>query len=249
MTTVDIPIGTTVYVCWYGHAVPAQVIDRAKHCTHPWSDEWIPVEMTVPGSDGKPIVPGCKNISMFHMRHVYATPDEAQAAWQEYQQQWQHSRTSPVEPPASEEANVPAVSTAGAEVATLPESKARYLQFKEEHWDHEHNHLQVSALDGFYALWRTCIVLKMGQQVSLSVVSVDVGSPDGDRSSTVIVDTETGEILPEPPRQEPRPAVVPVASPAGMPKPNHDIPVPTKKQQRSTGRIQYRDTIQTSLFD
>lgn len=95
MTTVNIPIGSTVYVNWYGHTVPAEVIDRAKHCTHPWSDEWIPVEMTIPSSDGKPIVSGCKNISIFHMRHVYSAPDEAQTAWQEYQQQWQNRRTAP----------------------------------------------------------------------------------------------------------------------------------------------------------
>lgn len=268
MTTVDIPIGTTVFVNWYGHTVPAEVIDRAKHCTHPWSDEWIPVEMTVPGSDGKPIVPGRKNISMFHMHHVYATTDEAQAAWQEYQQQWQNRHTAPVVTPRPAEATVPAVSTAGEQPVTLPEAKARYLQFKKEHWDHAQNRLQVSALDDFYALWRTCIALKRGQQVSLPVpsvavsqqtqptVSVDVGSPDGDRSSTIIVDTETGEILPvadglpvSNPHQEPQPATVPAASAARMPKPDHSIPVPTKQQQRSTGRIQYRDTIQTSIFD
>ena len=260
MTTAALPLGTTVYVNWYGKVVPAEIIDRKGHCDWPPFAEWIPVRMEVPGSDGKPIVPGCKNISMFHMHHVYATPDEAQAAWQQYREEyappcisWPFSASPATVSGSSASGVIPTGSapTAG-EFVTLTVAKQRYLNFKAAHWDAGHNRLQVSALEEFYALWRTCIALKLGCQgspclkvptvsdglaVGNPVVSVDIGSPDGDRSATVIVDTETGEILPELPKTAP------------MPQPDKDIPKPTKKQLRSTGRIQYRDTIQTSIFD
>lgn len=167
MTTVNIPIGSTVYVNWYGHTVPAEVIDRAKHCTHPWSDEWIPVEMTIPSSDGKPIVSGCKNISIFHMRHVYSTPDEAQTAWQEYQQQWQNRRTAPkveaVVPAPSPAAPPAAGSVSCGSTASSPSlAWQRVQQFKRDHWDAARNHLRIEALDAFYALWRDSIAAKYG---------------------------------------------------------------------------------------
>ena len=261
MNTTAIPIGTIVYVNWYGKVVPAEVIDRKGHCDWPPFADWIPVRMEIPGSDGKPIVPGCKNISMHHMHHVYATPEEAQAAWQQYQEEYAN-RPAPaaVDTPATVPDGFPSgvthpdIAPTAGEFVTLTVAKQRYINFKAEHWDHEHNRLQVSALEEFYQLWRTCIALKRGMQVMMPVastpvesvavsqqpvVSVDIGSPDGDRSATVIVDTETGEILPELPKK----ATVPAGSPAGL------IPNPTKKQLRSTGRIQYRDTIQTSIFD
>lgn len=252
MNTVDIPVGTPLFVQWYGHIVQVEAIDRAKHCTHPWSDEWIPVEMEVPDSNGKPIVPGCKNISMFHMHHVYATAEEAQEAWDKYQEDSnKRHATAPVVPPSVPELPPPSVDhpdigPSAGEFVTLEIAKQRYINFKAEHWDHEHNHLQVDALEEFYALWRTCIALKRGMQVTMPLasapneppfVAVDPGSPDGDHSATIIVDTETGEILPELPKAAP------------LPQPSQDIPKPTKKQLRSTGRIQYRDTIQTSIFD
>ena len=249
MNTTAIPLGTIVYVNWYGKVVPAEVIDRKGHCDWPPFADWIPVRMEIPGSDGKPIVPGCKNISMHHMHHVYATPEEAQAAWQQYQEEYAN-RHAPATVPDGSPSGVthPDIAPSAGEFVTLTVAKQRYINFKAEHWDQEHNHLQVSALEEFYQLWRTCIALKRGMQVTMPVasapkeppfVAVDPGSPDGDHSATIIVDTETGEILPELPKK----ATVPAASPAGL------IPNPTKKQLRSTGRIQYRDTIQTSIFD
>ena len=255
MNTTAIPLGTIVYVNWYGKVVPAEVIDRKGHCDWPPFADWIPVRMEIPGSDGKPIVSGCKNISMFHMHHVYATPDEAQAAWQQYQEEYANRHVpAAVDAPATVPDGFPSgvthpdIAPSAGEFVTLTVAKQRYINFKAEHWDQEHNHLQVDALEEFYALWRTCIALKRGMQVTMPVasapkespfVAVDPGSPDGDHSATIIVDTETGEILPELPKK----ATVPAGSPAGL------IPNPTKKQLRSTGRIQYRDTIQTSIFD
>lgn len=251
MNTVDIPIGSTVYVNWYGNVVTAEVIDRAKHCTHPWSDEWIPVEMVIPGSNGKPIVPGCKNISMFHKHSVYATPDEAKAAWHDYLERWQHKRTAPVETPPVEEAAVPAGSPAGQPL-TLAEAKQRYLNFKATHWDAEHNHLRIDALDEFYQLWRYCVAAKYGITLNAPLVSVDLGSPDGDHTGTMIVDSETGEILPEIPPEPPTDVEEPqrIISDKLYDQLRQELKKLTRKELRSTGSITYEDgATQMSLFD
>lgn len=167
MTTVDIPVGTTVYVPWYGKVVEAETIDRKGHCDHPCFDEWIPVRMEIPNSEGKPIVPGVRNISIFHMRHVYSTPDEAQTAWQEYQQQWQSRRTAPkveaVVPAPSPAAPPAAGSVSCSSTASSPSlAWQRVQQFKRDHWDAVAGHLRIEALDAFYALWRDSIAAKYG---------------------------------------------------------------------------------------
>lgn len=36
------------------------------------------------------------------------------------------------------------------------------LRFKEEHWDHERNHLRTDYLNQFYQLWRDNMAMRMG---------------------------------------------------------------------------------------
>lgn len=110
------------------------------------------------------------------------------------------------------------------------------LQFKQEHWDYEHGHLSIDALDEYYQLWHDAIAAKCGFAIAhsapvtyadasrrptpTSVVSASVpdGSPSGSTSTT------------------------PDGSPSGTKK-------PSRKDLRSTGRIVFADSIQTSLFD
>lgn len=231
MTTIDIPVGSPVFVRWYGKIVQGETVDRKGYCDWPPFAEWIPVRMEIPSSEGNPIVPGVRNICMYHKRHVYASADDAQQAESDVNILQQPAPVVSTTPPAP----MPAEKTT---------SKAwqRLQQFKASHWDQEHNHLRVDALNELYALWRSSVAARYGVTIEASshFVAVDPGAPDGDKSSTVIVDTYTGEILPEIPKH---PATVTAASAADS-RSN-----PTKKQLRSTGRIQYRDTIQTSIFD
>lgn len=44
----------------------------------------------------------------------------------------------------------------------VPESAMSVLRFKQEHWDHEHNHLCIDALDEFYRLWRDNMTMRLG---------------------------------------------------------------------------------------
>lgn len=123
-------------------------------------------------------------------------------------------------------------------------------KFKEEHWNQERNHLRIDALNDFYRLWRIAVAARYGvtiEEAPVTVVAVDPGSPDGDKSATIIVDTETGEILPELPAEVGAQAIVNEYRYQEL-KEKMKVKL-TKKQKNSTGRIEYSDSIQTSLFD
>lgn len=230
--------GTTVFVRWYGKIVQGETIDRKGHCDWPPFAEWIPVRMTIPNSEGDPIVPGVRNICMYHMNHVYASAEEAQQA--------EAGATVPAAPPS---ADVPTVSDSFTK-ASPSEAWQAIQKFKEEHWDQERNHLRIDALNDFYRLWRIAVAARYGvtiEEAPVTVVAVDPGSPDGDKSATIIVDTETGEILPELPAEvEHRPIVSEERYQELKEKMKVKL---TKKQKNSTGRIEYTDSIQTSFFD
>lgn len=252
MTTVDIPIGTAVYVRWYGHIVQAEVLDRSEYCKWPPFAEWIPVSMTVPSSDGKPIVDGCRNVCMFHMRHVYATADEAQQAEDDFKRQG-------CKPAAEAPASVPVPTTSDhfrpvptSTTSNPSEAWQKLQQFKRDHWDAEHNHLRIDALDEFYQLWRYCVAPKYGITLNAPLVSVDLGSPDGDHTGTMIVDSETGEILPEIPPEPPTDVEEPqrIISDKLYDQLRQELKKLTRKELRSTGSITYEDgATQMSLFD
>ena len=172
-------------------------------------------------------------VALFTPAHVYASAEESQLK------------------PAT---TVPAASPAGKTPRPFPASSTKdspstawqaIQHFKQEHWDAAHNHLRVDALEEFYQLWRAAIAAKNGFTIAPAdppTVAVDPGTPDGDRSSIIVTDVSTG-------------AIVPYAAVSQQPQPlikTTDQVVSaklTKKQKNSTGRIQYTDSIQTSIFD
>ena len=259
MTTVDIPIGTTVYVRWYGKVCQAVTIDRKGHCDWPPFADWIPVRMVIPDSDGKPIVEGASNICMYYKLHVYATAEEAQQAEDAFRQSVQL-------PPATTPADSSAGDAPARSTTSNPSERWQALQkFKEEHWDQEHNHLRVDALEEYYQLWRVAIAERYGVTIEYGVtvneqlatlIAVDPGAPEGDKSAEYFVDTETGEIIecadvPQPLIEDTSQiAHTPIVSEERYQELKQQMKVKlTKKQLRSTGRIEYADSIQTSLVD
>lgn len=210
MTTADFPVGSSVFVRWYGKTLQGEVVPDDHRV--PLFASMLHVRIPVQGT---PVV------AVFSPAHVSTTENPLQ----------------PVIPAPLP----PAPPTLPAKETPADTSQA-IRQYLEEHWDHELGHLRIDAIEEFYRLWRTSVAAKYGitiEEPPVPFVAIDPGSPDGDRSSEYVVDTHTGEILPELPKTAP----VPAASPAG---PTHK---PAKKQLRSTGRIQYNDSIQTSLFD
>lgn len=107
--------------------------------------------------------------------------------------------------------------------ATSPSDAWQSLQqFKEEHWDQEHNHLRIDALEDFYRLWRIATAAKYG--MTIEPPTVLSGFPA--EAPVPIVTEERYQELKE-----------------------KMITKLTRKQLHSTGRIQYTDSIQTSIFD
>ena len=220
MTTADIPVGSTVFVRWYGKIVQAEVSDRKPVAGDgfPVAD-WVPVLMTIPGSDGKPIVPGVRNICLFHMTHVYASAEQAQQSEEAIPHQKPVAPVPEPSPPVPEpSATVPEASASG-----LPppppnpnpsESWQAIQKFKQEHWDQDRNRLRIDALEAFYLRWRAAVAAKRG------------------------ITTESAALSGSPAESHP------------VPKERHQKQkMLTKKQLRSSGRIEFTDSIQTSLFD
>lgn len=212
-----IAIGTQVYVQWYGSTLQGEVVPNTT------PDERLlgsMVAVRIP-------LMGTYAIALFKEGHIRTSTEMTEAKQEEK-----------VELSAS--VKKPDVSPAWQSIQ----------DYKASHWDKEHNRLSVDCLDEFYILWHACVASKYSQgtaapvasatandstvsipQEETVIVAADPAATGGDREGLLVIDTQTGRLLPR------------------MPKPSDEAKNPTKKQLRSTGRIQYRDTVQTSIFD
>lgn len=235
--------GSTVYVHWYGKLLQGTVIND--------HDLMGMVAVRIPLQGGHPV-------ALFTPGHVY----ESETAANGIQAGEPHKKMAEDRTATSCKDSKPVYST-----KDNPSEAWQAIQnFKQEHWDDEHNRLRIDSLEEFYQLWRAAVAAKYGFPLAPTALSgspaespfvaVDPGSPDGDHSAKTIVDTETGEIveyaavLQQP---EPQPAPIehhPIITEERYQELKEKMKVKlTKKQLRSTGRIQYTDSIQTSIFD
>lgn len=60
----------------------------------------------------------------------------------------------------------------------------RVQQFKQEHWDYEHGHLDTEALEEYYQMWRDAIAAKRGMKAEADATGV-VTKPAGEAAGTV----------------------------------------------------------------
>lgn len=105
----------------------------------------------------------------------------------------------------------------------MMESGAMSLEgFKKLHWNHERNHLQTDSLEAFYRLWHDAIAAKFGYS----------SKPAEAIPQRRIVSDEKMEELKQQLKEE-------IAKPRKL----------TVREKRSTGRLEYQDAIQTSIFD
>ena len=139
--------GTTVYFCWYDfqhkkeHTLTGEVVDNSDYQDTQWAD-FVYVRFQ----------PSCVSAPIHH----HFLPERL----------------------STDQSNVPhddcylmlQSSVPSAEVE--PQQKAKdnpwllMTEYKNQHWDTEHNHLHVDALDEFYRLWRIAINWRMGNIVS-----------------------------------------------------------------------------------
>lgn len=174
------------------------------------------VAVRIPLQGGHPV-------ALYTPEHVYASAEEVQRTGDTIQHQ---------EPAATVPDGCPS-----GDPPTIPDSSGAWQtlqQFKQEHWDAERNRLRTDALSDFYRLWRASVAAKQ------SIIIENSLGNKAEWIDNIIVDTETGEILPE----------LPIVTDERHQEPKQKVPVKlTRKQLRSTGRIEYTDSIQTSLFD
>ena len=137
--------GSTVYVSWYGKTLQGEVVP---------DDHRVPlfasmVHVRIP-------IQGTPAIAVFTPAHVYTTADGVPSGVP--------SKTDGVPsatmPGASAAVTAPSPSWS---TPALDAHRARYRQFKADHWDEEHNRLRVDALEEFYQLFREGVALRQSQ--------------------------------------------------------------------------------------
>ena len=132
------PVGSQVFVRWYGKVVKAQVTTRTQETQTALWINFVPVLLEIPDSYGRPIAQGRKNICLFHFKHLYNTQQEAEQAGKNKQQEMKERHD-----------------TTTTSTLSNPSKEWQLLQeFKREHWDYEHNHLDVKYLDDYYEMFR-----------------------------------------------------------------------------------------------
>ncbi|MBO6252735.1 MAG: hypothetical protein J6O49_03655 [Bacteroidaceae bacterium] len=110
--------------------------------------------------------------------------------------------------------------------------------FKKLHWNHERNHLQTDSLEAFYRLWRHRVVIRLGMQkvakeMTYTVIHQEYPSTPAEamQPQRRIVSDEKMEKLKQQLKEITKPRKL------------------TAREKRSTGRLEYLDAIQTSIFD
>lgn len=230
--------GSTVYVHWYGKLLQGTVVND--------HDLMGLVAVRIPLQGGQPV-------ALFTPAHVYESETAANGIQAgEPHKKMAEDRTATTCKDSDHSRPLPTVSDSSTK--TNPSEAWQSIQkFKEEHWDQERNHLRIDALNDFYRLWRIFVAARYGvtiEEAPVTIVTVDPGSPDGDKSGTIIVDTETGEILSDAPSPQAEVEPQPIVTEERYQQLKQQLKTKlTKKQKNSTGRIQYTDSIQTSFFD
>lgn len=146
--------GSTVYVRWYGKTLQGEVVPDDGRIALFASM----VHVRVP-------IQGTPVIAVFSPSHVYATVDSVpNGSAVGFTPKEATIAAVPTDSPAG---NIPNSSPAEAaptwSTPALDAHRARYRQFKADHWDNEHNHLHVDALEEFYQLFREGVALRQQQ--------------------------------------------------------------------------------------
>ena len=144
--------GSTVFVRWYGKTLQGEVVP---------DDHRVPlfasmVHVRVP-------IQGTPVIAVFMPAHVYATADSVPAGSVTVERTPALSSVAGVDS-ATPALIAPAVPSPSWSTPALDAHRARYQQFKADHWDEEHNHLRVDALEEFYQLFREGVALRQRRQ-------------------------------------------------------------------------------------
>lgn len=145
--------GSTVYVRWYGKTLQGEVVPDDGRIAIFASM----VHVRVP-------IQGTPVIAVFSPSHVYATAEgvpNGSAVMENSPASGGYPALSSIVCAASAETAAPSPSWSTPD---LDAHRARYRQFKADHWDNEHNHIRTDALEEFYQLFREGVALRQRKQ-------------------------------------------------------------------------------------
>lgn len=125
-------IGDTVFVWWYGKPVQGMIVEN-KEIT-PMLASMVVVRIPIQGVHAS---------ALFMPKNVFET--EEQILFKHKIQRAEASKQFEVKISDNE--------SEGSPIQVAKDAYARLIEFKNAHWDNEHNHIEVSALNDFYDLW------------------------------------------------------------------------------------------------
>ncbi|UKK52124.1 hypothetical protein L6472_05970 [Prevotella sp. E13-17] len=126
-----------VYVSWYNKVVAGEIINH--------NDMFGMTAVRIP-------IQGVQATVLYTPQHVYKTVQEACGDYPKHFPtlgEFKHS-----EPPSNVGATIERAIQDAKLIQKVPsEAWVRLQEFKKNHWDTEHNHLCIDALEEFYRLW------------------------------------------------------------------------------------------------
>lgn len=150
--------GTTVYFCWYDfqhkkeYTLTGEVVDNSDYQDTQWAD-FVYVRFQ----------PSCVSAPIHHhFLPERLSTDQSNVPHDDCYLMLQSSDMSAKVEPQQKPINNPWL---------------QMTDFKNQHWDAEHNHIHVDALDEFYRLWRIAINWRMGQMIPRNLLQMKMEYP------------------------------------------------------------------------
>jgi len=207
-------IGDVVYVWLHGKIEEGMIVENNE--VTPLLASMVVVRVPIQGHTLS---------ALFTPNHVYATEEEVRAAHKQFNPaDVKHKRfemTFDTDPHPHPYENIPLHPYFGPTIPPEVDLRIQLEIFKQKHWDHEHNHIDIKYINEFYELWRaaSCPILK---------IDVDKAAefPEGGSTGVIYYADNKPVSKSDTPSKEKT----------------------AKKKDKSTGVIKYSDATQLSIF-
>ncbi len=147
-------IGDTVFVWWYGKPVQGMVVEN-KEVT-PMLSSMMVVRIPIQGVHAS---------ALFMPHNVFATEELLLAKHKVFIPAEAKNKQFEVKVAAPAAVVHPNVGPSCSEFVSnciLQQAKTNLDVFKKSHWDNEHNHIRIDAINDFYDLWVDYMCARMG---------------------------------------------------------------------------------------
>ena len=154
----------TVYVRWYGKVLEGELLE---------GESMGMKQVRIP-------LDGHHPVALFTPEHVYDSADKISVSAPKISEKPREISRSESFDYCQERINQALLEADPLDFVAVevPEPAMNMLRFKEEHWDHERNHLHTDSLDQFYQLWRDYMAMRMGTKPQLSMKIEAPATPD-----------------------------------------------------------------------